>query len=199
MKPKNAVLLACCVLLAGLTPIIPIASATTFEIVSPFSMTYSFPDDYKLFTVINPGSFPSDPGDVTAALQYVGDGNESTDYASFVSGNIALIERGGTLFSAKVSLAESFGAVGAIIFDYGIVYPDVTHSAETFIPSIFTTNEVGIELQSLLISSSVPPYSPIIAHLEVSGASTVAEPMTTLLLGLGLMGVAAVRRKRFKK
>jgi Zn-dependent M28 family amino/carboxypeptidase len=47
-----------------------------------------------------------------------GDGCESSDFSGFVSGRIALIERGICNFSDKVDNAVAAGAPGVIIFNY---------------------------------------------------------------------------------
>ncbi|HSK39898.1 MAG TPA: M28 family metallopeptidase [Arenibaculum sp.] len=74
----------------------------------------------------------SGSGDVTAALQPVDvtidpsapantstSGCEAADFAGFVPGNIALIQRGTCPFYDKAANAEAAGAVGAIIFNEG--------------------------------------------------------------------------------
>lgn len=74
----------------------------------------------------------SGSGDVTAVLQGVADnvipptetsssnaGCEAADFAGFVAGNIALIQRGTCTFEQKVANAAAAGAVAAIIFNEG--------------------------------------------------------------------------------
>lgn len=180
------------VLWIGLTPITaPALSNPTFELISPFFKQYVFETDYKLF-IETPGTFPSAPGDVTADLQFAGFGAVPGDFAGFVSGNIALIERNQpVLFSTKVNNAASFGAIGAIIFDNGTGFTDVTLAAETFIPSIFTTDTVGAELLGLLSDTQ----GPVIVHLEIPAPSEIPEPTTMILLGTGFLGLWGLRRK----
>ena len=180
------------VLLLGLTPIMPAASATTFELLAPVSTVFQYPTDYKLFTGDGITDFPSASGDVTAPVQFVSYGNTAAYYAGFSPGNIALIERGGTgdtYFSTKVNLAEASGAVGAIIFDNTNNYQPVTHDVQTFIPSIFTTDDIGAQLLSYTYTGAL-----LIAHISIDPIST-PEPTSLLLLGLGLMGLAGVGRK----
>ena len=71
----------------------------------------------------------SEPGDVTAAVTAVdlalGAGNtstsgcESTDFAGFPAGNIALIQRGTCTFEIKAENAAAAGAVAVLFFNQG--------------------------------------------------------------------------------
>jgi Zn-dependent M28 family amino/carboxypeptidase len=91
------------------------------------------PTPYTLLTDFYPMDYTGD-GDVTAAVQAVdinlaGDrastsGCESTDFAGFTAGSIALIQRGSCDFSVKAVNALAAGAVGVIIFNQGNENPD---------------------------------------------------------------------------
>lgn len=85
------------------------------------------PKDYETETFEYSGS-----GDETAKLQEVKDniipptaepsstaGCEAADFAGFVAGNVALIQRGGCDFGVKVDNADAAGAVAVIIFNEG--------------------------------------------------------------------------------
>lgn len=94
--------------------------------VSPTPASFAYGPDFNITS--NSGN-----GDVTAQIQPVGtiltpappapnsstSGCASSNFTGFVSGRIALIERGTCTFSTKVSLAATAGAAGVIIFNDG--------------------------------------------------------------------------------
>jgi Zn-dependent M28 family amino/carboxypeptidase len=94
-----------------------------FSEVSPIAHTYALTDEW------NPGQ---STGSTTAALQPAGgiiipptslpsssSGCTSSDFAGFVPGRIALIQRGTCFFGVKVLNAQAAGATGVIIFNEG--------------------------------------------------------------------------------
>ena len=93
------------------------SGAPLLQQISPTPTTYQQNVDYQFFT----GSgvtYASFLGDVTAPLQLVPDlGCDSTDFAGFTAGNIALILRGTCEFDDKVNNADVAGAVGALIYN----------------------------------------------------------------------------------
>jgi Zn-dependent M28 family amino/carboxypeptidase len=130
---------------------------------SPSSLSFTHGEDFLEFMF-------TPPGDVEAPLTPValqlGPGNQSTsacqasDFDGFEPGNIALIQRGGCTFAAKIANAAQAGAAGAIVFNQGgVASPDATdvqtvalfpQSLGDFaaIPALFTSYEVGVELSS---------------------------------------------------
>jgi len=106
---------------------------------------------------------PSPSGDVTAPVQAVDltlpptptpsstSGCETSDFAGFVAGNIALIQRGTCPFITKVQNAKAAGAVGVIVFNEG--QPGRTDAGpldlgewRLGIPMVFADFAVGNEL-----------------------------------------------------
>ncbi|MFD0891653.1 PA domain-containing protein, partial [Streptosporangium algeriense] len=92
--------------------------------VSPGTRSYTPETDFSPMTY-------SGSGNVTAAVQPVDlvlppgaepgstSGCEAADFAGFVRGNIALLQRGTCGFRVKAELAEAAGASGVIIFNEG--------------------------------------------------------------------------------
>ncbi|MET8864381.1 PA domain-containing protein [Nonomuraea sp. NPDC004580] len=92
--------------------------------VSPDAKSYVPGEDFHTFQ-------PSPPGDVTAQVQGVDltlpptpapsstSGCEEADFAGFVAGNIALIQRGTSPFAQKVRNAGFAGASAVIVFNEG--------------------------------------------------------------------------------
>jgi Zn-dependent M28 family amino/carboxypeptidase len=97
-------------------------SDPTMEQVSPDPTVYVHEEDFLTMTY-------SGSGDVTATVQAVDiniadpsvitSGCEAEDFADFVPGNIALIQRGTCFFEDKVVNAVAAGAAGVIIFNQG--------------------------------------------------------------------------------
>ena len=128
------------------------------------------PHSFGLGTDFNPGQVAGSP---SAKLQPAGgivvpatptpssaSGCAASDFAGFIPGNIALIQRGTCTFAQKVANAEAAGASAAVIFNEG--NPGRTGvfngglSGNEHIPVIFTTYAVGTQLLAQYVPGSAP-------------------------------------------
>src|SRR5918911_2701858 len=145
----------------------------SFSEISPTAQTYVLGTDW------GPGR---SLGVASAAIQPAGgiilpptptssstSGCTSTDFNGFVSGRIALIQRGGCNFGVKVQNAQAAGATGVIIFNEGnpgrtalLVGSLVDAGGVPFVPTIpvaFTTFDAGQSLYNQYqqaVQSSTP-------------------------------------------
>ncbi|MGI8841611.1 MAG: M28 family peptidase [Caulobacteraceae bacterium] len=98
-------------------------------------------------------------------------GCSRTDFAGFVRGNIALIERGGCALDIKVANAEVAGAAGVILFNYpgasdrpnsrgapgpGDAYPALLKSAASIPVVGVASYAVGADLDRLYLAGGAP-------------------------------------------
>ena len=167
-------------------------SEPVFEQVEPNAVTYVPGEDF--YTAEYSGS-----GDVTEPLQAVDlllppgptassstSGCEEADFADFVEGNIALIQRGTCDFSVKAHNAYLAGAAGVIIFNEGQEGRTETLAAtlgDAFsdpIPVIGTSFEIGNELAALLEQDEVIIHlvTDTLIELDVSTSNLIAETPT---------------------
>ena len=167
-------------------------SEPVFEQVSPNSVTYE--PNVEFFTAEYSGS-----GDVTAPLQAVdlvlppgaeastsNSGCEPEDFADFVEGNIALVQRGTCDFSVKAHNAFEAGAVGVVIFNEGQEGRTETLAAtlgDAFaddLPVIGTSFEIGNELAALLGDGEVVIHlvTDTLIELDVPTQNLIAETPT---------------------
>jgi hypothetical protein len=156
-----------------------------------FSETSPVSHDYTLVTDFNAAQ---SSGSTTAALQPAGgiidpptpspssaSGCQASDFSSFVSGRVALIQRGTCTFGTKVLNAQAAGASGVVIFNEG--NPGRTgvfsgsmqdSSGNRIVPSIpvaFTSFAIGDNLlgqynQAVQNSTDLPTI-----HLDVPSVS----------------------------
>lgn len=128
------------------------------------------PKSFVLGTDFNPGPVA---GTTTARLQPAGgivvpptptpssaSGCSAGDFAGFVAGSIALIQRGTCTFSQKVANAQAAGATAAVIFNEGNpgrtgVFAGSLSGGER-IPVIFTSYAVGSQLLSQTTGGTGP-------------------------------------------
>ena len=162
------------------------------EQVSPNQVTYVPNEDF--ITADYSGS-----GNVTAPLQAVdlvlppgaqantsSSGCEAADFADFVAGNIALVQRGTCNFSVKAENAFDAGAVGVIIFNEGQDGRTETLAATLGfefsdpIPVVGTSFEIGNELATLLQAGPVEIHlmTETLIELDVPTTNVIAETTT---------------------
>jgi Zn-dependent M28 family amino/carboxypeptidase len=161
-------------------------SDPVFERVSPDPLVYVPGEDF--FTAEYSGS-----GDVTAPLQAVdlvlppgpeasssSSGCEPEDFADFVAGSIALVQRGTCDFSVKAENAFDAGAVGVIIFNEGqegrteTLNPTLGDQFSDPIPVVGTSFAIGDELAALLAEG------PVTIHLMTDTLIELDVPTTNL-------------------
>jgi Zn-dependent M28 family amino/carboxypeptidase len=163
-----------------------------FERVSPDAVTYVPNEDF--ITMDYSGS-----GDVTAPLQAVDlvlppgptaststSGCEAEDFAAFVAGNIALIQRGTCDFAVKAANAFDAGAVGVIIFNEGqegrteTLAGTLGFEFSDDLPVVGTSFEIGNELAALLAAGEVVIHllTETLIELDVPTQNLIAETPT---------------------
>ena len=167
-------------------------SDPVLERVSPDPETYVPGEDF--FTAEYSGS-----GDVTAPLQAVdvvlppgptastsNSGCEATDFADFIEGNIALVQRGTCDFSVKAANAFDAGAVGVVIFNEGqagrtdTLNPTLGDAFSDPLPVVGTSFAIGDELASLLEQGEVVIHlkTETLIELDVPTQNLIAETPT---------------------
>ncbi|SDI54442.1 M28 family metallopeptidase [Nonomuraea jiangxiensis] len=131
-------------------------SPPVLDVTAPNPKSYVPNDDFVSFQ-------PSPAGDVTAQVQGVDltlpptptptstSGCETADFAGFVPGRIALVQRGTCAFVDKVNNAAAAGASGLIVFNEGQpgrtdAFPLDIGEWRAGIPMVFTDFAVGNEL-----------------------------------------------------
>ncbi|NUR83009.1 MAG: M28 family peptidase [Nonomuraea sp.] len=133
-------------------------SPPTLDRTAPDAKSYVPNEDFFTFQ-------PSPAGDVTAQVQGVDltlpptptptstSGCEESDFAGFVAGRIALIQRGTCSFAQKIRNAGRAGAAGIIVFNEGQpgrtdAYPLDLGEWRAGVPMVFADFAVGNELAS---------------------------------------------------
>lgn len=139
-------------------------STPELEQVSPSPTVYQVDTDFATMSY-------SGAGDVTATIQAVDlnlpptgnstSGCEAADFAGFIPGNIALVQRGTCYYFDKALNAQNAGAVGVIIFNEGNTSDRVPLMYGTLggpginIPVQSTSHTLGVELYNLSLVADV--------------------------------------------
>jgi len=138
-------------------------------------------------------------------------GCEVSDFAGFTPGNVALLQRGGCTFGAKVINAQNAGAAAAIVSNQGNVpsptsppprsdiFPGATVGTPALIPAIFVRFPIGRELSTASTTVSITrqtenevrPTWNVLAelapkHLKKAGKTVVVSaPLDPAVAGPG--------------
>ena len=147
-----------------------------FSRISPVPRTFAAGTEFSTMTY-------SGTGDVTAQAQHVGDaggaiagaGCESPDFAGFVPGRIAVIQRGACTFKIKATNAQTAGAVGVVIYN-NIAGPlnGTLGSPGQNIPVIGTLQSIGQEIAGQIANG------PVTLHLKTTTESEIRETWNVL-------------------
>jgi len=138
--------------------VISVASSDNSYMTVPFALeTSQSPNQTLEYAVGDPSPDPVTVLGTTNEydVQFVGYGNTPTDFNSFVSGRIALMERGGpgvADFVNKVRNAQNAGAIAAIVHNHATGGNDLITMAladDIRIPAIFIGNSDGLYLRGL--------------------------------------------------
>ncbi|SDH05022.1 M28 family metallopeptidase [Nonomuraea jiangxiensis] len=133
------------------------------------------------------------PGPVNSSTS----GCEASDFAGFVAGNIALMQRGTCTFRVKVDNALAAGASGAIVFNEGQegrtevdLNPTLGGPGVT-IPSFFTSFAVGQELAGAgtAVAMNWDPIVETRTTYNVIASSKKGNPDNVVMLGAHLDSV----------
>lgn len=161
-------------------------SIPEFEQIAPVPTVYPHLDPAGFITMSFSGS-----GDVTALVQGVdiiippgGSANTSTsgcdvsDFAGFIPGGIALIQRGSCSFQAKVFNAANAGAVGVIIFNEGQpgrtdAFAGTLGSPTADIPVVGSSYAIGESLYTASLGTDVTVRLDVETISEVRTAYNV--------------------------
>jgi Zn-dependent M28 family amino/carboxypeptidase len=150
------------------------------ERVSPDPQSFTANSDFNVMTYSGSGEVTTNvqPVDTTATpAAATTSGCTASDFAGFMAGRIALMQRGGCTFRVKALNAQAAGATAALIFNFGdagregLIVGTLTDPGVT-IPTMGTTFAVGQALYSA--------DSSVVAHVFTSTISEV-RPTSNVL------------------
>ncbi len=179
-------------------------SPPTLNQTAPNPKTYVPTDEFVTFE-------PSTPGDVTAQVQAVDvvlpptptptstSGCEIADFAGFVPGRIALVQRGTCPFITKVLNAAAAGASAVIVFNEGQPgrtdpFPVDLAEWRAGIPMVFASFGVGNELASTpgaTVRLKVDATLTLGTDHNVIADSLFGDPRNVVMVGAHLDSVPA--------
>ncbi|SEH00456.1 aminopeptidase Y [Nonomuraea solani] len=179
-------------------------SPPTLNLTAPSAKTYVPNEDFFTFQ-------PSPAGDVTAQVQGVDltlpptptptstSGCEASDFAGFVAGRIALIQRGTCAFAQKIRNAGRAGASGIIVFNEG--QPGRTDAFaldigewRAGVPMVFADFAVGNELAATpgaTVRLRVDATLTLGTNDNVIAESRFGDPRNVVMVGAHLDSVPA--------
>jgi len=181
-----------------------------FEVVSPTPQTFELFTDFFDPTLSGKGDVtaPVQPVDVVvppgAAANTSTSGCEPEDFAGFVAGNIALVQRGSCDFAVKANNADAAGAAGLIIMNEGtpgdpsrnnVINPNLV--TQRSIPVIGVNAAVGIGLVEaarageVVVRIKVDGFTENRVSWNVIADSTLGnpDPSKTIVVGAHLDSV----------
>ncbi|MGW0807644.1 M28 family metallopeptidase [Nonomuraea sp. NPDC002799] len=179
-------------------------SPPTLNLTAPTAKTFLPNEDFFTFQ-------PSPAGDVTAQVQGVDltlpptptptstSGCEESDFAGFVAGRIALVQRGTCAFALKVRNAGRAGASGLIVFNEGQpgrtdAYPLDIGEWRAGIPMVFADFAVGNELAATpgaTVRLKVDATLVLGTNDNVIAESRFGDPRNVVMVGAHLDSVPA--------
>ena len=174
------------------------------EQIAPVPTVYPYFDVAGFATMQYSGS-----GDVTAIAEGVDltlppggstntstSGCEASDFASFIPGNIAVIQRGTCTFAEKVQNAEAAGAVGVVIFNEGqegntAAFLGTLGAPGASIPAVGAAFDVGTELASggVTVRMFVNAVSEYRLTSNVLAETSEGDPNNVVMVGAHLDAV----------
>jgi Zn-dependent M28 family amino/carboxypeptidase len=177
-------------------------SPPVLEQTSPTAKTYTPGTDFVTFQ-------PSPAGEVTAQVQAVDlvlpptpapsstSGCEASDFAGFVAGRIALVQRGTCPFATKVQNAGQAGASGLIVFNEGQPgrtdpFPLDIGEWRAGIPMVFSSFAVGNELAATpgaVVHLKVDANLVLGTNHNVIAESRFGNPNNVVMIGAHLDSV----------
>ncbi|MEX5297852.1 M20/M25/M40 family metallo-hydrolase [Kocuria sp. CPCC 205292] len=187
---------------AGYTPEVQEFTFPYFQEVSPATVsadgTQIAAEDVAVMTYSGTGS-------VTAPVQAVDtdgtagastSGCEAADFADFVPGHVALIQRGACSFAVKAANAEAAGASAVLIFNSGapgsegLLNGTLGSPEATTLPTVGLSHQAGVDLLGATeVTVATDTVSATRTTYNVLAESGTGDPENTVVVGAHLDGV----------